>query len=461
MSNGFAVFAGRFRSQCVRVGAAALVVLAGVMWDAPAGPPATAAAVAAGPKAYIGLYGDDAVGVLDTSTGRLLRTIKVPAGPEAVIVAPGGRRVYVSSEDATAVSVVDTTTDTVIKTLDVGKFPEGMALSRDGRTLLVAVFGIDKVDLIDTATFTVEAQFAVAKAHGVTLAPDGRTAYVGAQDVPNGNAIVVLDVANRRIAARVPLDNTPRGLFLAPDGKSLYFTVANSAAVYILDRATRAITGRITVGPIPHQMAFTPDHRTALVVVQGSGRLAVVDLASRRVRTDIAVGRFPHWVAITSDGALAYVANEGDNTLSVVNVASEKVVATLPVGGLPRKISLQPGPGAMSQYTPFSAAEGAAGFAGRPLRPAPAAKAGDAQIHIRAFSFGAQTVTVAAGHAVTWINDDPVPHTATAQTTEGKLWDTGQVVPGGTMRVTLTTPGTFVYQCDDHPFMRAKLIVTR
>jgi plastocyanin len=106
-------------------------------------------------------------------------------------------------------------------------------------------------------------------------------------------------------------------------------------------------------------------------------------------------------------------------------------------------------------------AAGTDGFAARPLRPAPAPRVGDAQIRVRGFAFGRQKVTVAAGHTVTWINDDPVPHTATAQTTHGKLWDSGQVVPGSSMTVTMSKPGTYVYQCDDHPFMRATVVVTR
>jgi plastocyanin len=100
------------------------------------------------------------------------------------------------------------------------------------------------------------------------------------------------------------------------------------------------------------------------------------------------------------------------------------------------------------------------GFAEQPRKPAPAATAGNAQIHIRAFAFAAKTVTVAAGHTVTWINDDVVPHTATAQTDHGKLWDAGQIVPGSSMTVAVSKPGTYVYQCDDHPFMRATLVVT-
>jgi YVTN family beta-propeller protein len=455
LSTGTWLFKHRHVARAV---GAVFVLATCIISGGPAGSRATAAAV--GPKAYIGLYGDDAIGVLDTASGRLMSTIKVPAGPEAVIVSPDGGRVYVSSEDATAVSVIDTTTDAVIKTLDLGAFPEGMALSRDGRTLLAAVFGIGKVDVIDTQTLTVTAQFSVAKAHGVALAPDGNTAYVGAQDVPDHNAIVVLDVAGRRVTAQVPLTKTPRGLSVSPDGKSLYFTLANSAGVEVMDTATNAVAAEIPVGPIPHQIAFTPDRKQALVAVQGTGRLAIIDVASRQVVKEVAVGRYPHWVGLTSDGALAYVTNEGDNTVSVVDLASQTVVGTLRVGSEPRKVSLQRGSVAIAGYASAMAA-GTDGFAARPLRPAPAPRAGDAQIRVRGFAFGSNKVTVAAGHTVTWINDDPVPHTATAQTTHGKLWDSGQVVPGSSMTVTMSKPGTYVYQCDDHPFMRATVVVTR
>ncbi len=445
------------RGRGIRALALAAVLLSGAVGGAVSAPPQTAVA-AATPKAYVGLYGDDAIGVLDVATGRIVRTIKVAAGPEAVIVAPGGGRVYVSSEDATSLSVIDTASDAVTDTIDVGKFPEGMALSRDGETLVVGVFGTNQVDVIDTSTLRITKRYTVGMAHGVTLAPDGKTAYVGSQ-VPGHNAIVVLDLATGRAAARVQLAQAPRGLFVSPDAKSLYFTLANSAEVNVLDRATNTVTAHITVGPIPHQMAFTPDHKNALVVVQGAGQLAVVDLASHEVTATIRVGNFPHWVGITSDGTLAYVTNEGDDTVSVVDLAARKVVATLPVGSGPRKISLQQGTGAMTRYEASSAAA-ATGFAGQPVQPAAPARAGDVQIHMRAFAFGPASATVAAGHRVTWIDDDPVPHTATAQTTHGKLWDTGQVVPGAAITVTMTKPGTFQYQCDDHPFMLAKLVVT-
>jgi YVTN family beta-propeller protein len=271
---------------------------------------------------------------------------------------------------------------------------------------------------------------------------------VGSQDRPDDNAIVVVDIPGRRVLARVRLDQTPRGLTVSPDGTSLYFTTANSADIQVLDTSTRRVTAKITVGAIPHQIAFTPDRRYALAVVQGTGQLAIIDPASRQVVKDVAVGHYPHWVGLTSDGALAYVTNKGDNTVSVVDLVAQRVVATLLVGDGPRKIALQRGAGAMSYYAPPAAPPAPKGFAARPPQPA-APQRGEAQIRIATFEFGPATVRVRAGQRVTWINGDPVPHTATARDLR---WTSGQLVPG---------PGTYAYFCGDHPFMQATVIVTK
>jgi YVTN family beta-propeller protein len=439
-------------SRRARALVTALMVLGGLMWGSAAGP--SPAAGLSAPKAYVGLYGSDAIGVVDTATGRTLKTIKVPPGPEAVIATANGRRVYVSSEDATQLTVIDATRDAIVKTITLGRSPEGMALSRDGKTLLVAMFDIGKLDVIDTATLRVTAQIPVVKPHGVALAPNGRTAYVGAQDVPGGDAVVVVDIPGRRVSARLPLDQAPRGLTVSPDGKALYFTQANSADVQVMDTATNAVVAKITVGAIPHQIAFTPDRKYALVAVQATGQVAFIDPASRTVVKDVAVGHYPHWVGLTSDGAFAYVTNEGDNTVSVIDMAAQRVTATLLVGDGPRKISLQRGPGAMSEYAPPATPPAPEGFASRPPRPP---VPGGTQVRIATFAFGPTTVKVRVGQRVTWINGDPVPHTATGADLR---WTSGQVVPGGSFTLMFAKPGTYAYFCGDHPFMRAKVIVT-
>src|ERR1700738_3990221 len=93
--------------------------------------------LAAGPKAYVGLFKDDAVAVIDTSQNRVIATIPVPKGPHGLVITPDGRKVYVSSDGASTVSVIDAAMDKVVAAIEVGVNPHGLSMSRDGRKLLV------------------------------------------------------------------------------------------------------------------------------------------------------------------------------------------------------------------------------------------------------------------------------------------------------------------------------------
>jgi len=47
---------------------------------------------AAAPKAYVGLFKDDAVAVVDTAQNKVLGTIAVPKGPHGLVVTPDASR---------------------------------------------------------------------------------------------------------------------------------------------------------------------------------------------------------------------------------------------------------------------------------------------------------------------------------------------------------------------------------
>ena len=296
---------------------------------------------AGAPKIYVGLFKDDAVAVIDTAENKVLRTIAVPKGPHGLVMTPDGRKVYVSSDGASSVSVIDTTTDRVVDSIGVGANPHGLAMSGDGRRVLVSGWGSNRALIIDTATDRVIGEVPIAQPHNGTLSRDGRTGWVASQQ-QGTTGLVFVDFTTWKEVARLPVDKTPRGLELSPDGRRLYFTLAGVNAIEVLDTATRQIVAEIPVGASPHLAAFTPDGRWALAVVQGPGELGIVDADRNTLAGTVAVGTAPHWSTSSSDGRTAYVTNEGSNDVSVVNVASRTVVATIPVGNAPRKIAVQP-----------------------------------------------------------------------------------------------------------------------
>ncbi len=396
----------------------------------------TLSPAAAGPKAYIGLFGDNAVAVVDTATNRLLRTIPVPAGPHGLVITPDGRTVYVSSDGASTVSVIDATTDQVVSSIEVGQAPHGLAITPDGRRVLAAVFGADRVVTIDTATNRVIAQASVPGPHNIAISPGGTAAYVAAQQQGN-TALVVLDLTGANEPGRVALEKTPRALSFSPDGARLYFTLAGLDAVQVLDPVRNEVTAQIPVGASPHHPLFTANGEYGLVVSQGPGELAIIAPATNSVVGTVSVGMMPHWIAMSGDGETAYVTNEGSGDISVVDLDMQTVSATIPVGEGPRKIVVQPAPVA-------------GGTAAAP------ADETDAAVAIHGFAFMPDVVTVARGHTVVWTNQDPTAHTVTSS--DGS-WDSGELRPGAGFRHTFDSPGTYAYACSIHPFMRGTVVV--
>ena len=323
----------------------ALLLMAPSTWAAQPAPssPAAPLSAATARKAYVGLFKDNAVAVLDTSSNRMLRTIPVPLGPHGLAITPDGRKVYVSSDGASTVSVIDTTTDRVVGSIEVGPTPHGLAISPDGRQVLVSGFGTNQAILIDTVSDRVVGRVPVPQPHNSAISADGHTAYVASQQ-QGAMALVMLDLAKKTQVGQVPLDKTPRALDLSPDGMRLYFTLAGVDAVQVLDTVSHRVIGQIPVGASPHYPLLTPDGHVGLVVSQGPGELAILDPAHNTVSSTVVVGHTPHWIATSADGRTAYVTNEGSNDVSVVNLTSHRVTATIPIGHAPRKIVVQPGP---------------------------------------------------------------------------------------------------------------------
>ena len=74
---------------------------------------------------------------------------------------------------------------------------------------------------------------------------------------------------------------------------------------------------------------------------------------------------------------------------------------------------------------------------------------------IRDNSFSPQTIQVNAGRVVLWRHDGSSPHTVTSGTpaTSGRLFDSGNLNPGGSFEFTFSSPGSYVYYCKIHGTM--------
>jgi plastocyanin len=78
-------------------------------------------------------------------------------------------------------------------------------------------------------------------------------------------------------------------------------------------------------------------------------------------------------------------------------------------------------------------------------------------VSIKDFAFDPPNASVAPGTTVTWVNDDQVPHTVTAN--DG-AFDSGTLQPGQSYSFKFDKPGTYAYHCNIHPDMTATVSVS-
>lgn len=95
------------------------------------------------------------------------------------------------------------------------------------------------------------------------------------------------------------------------------------------------------------------------------------------------------------------------------------------------------------------------------VRPLPA---NTVEVRATSLKFVPQTVTIKAGTTVRWVNDDQTSHQPMSDNfdPEKKVPNSFSSKPmdtGGTFDFKFTTPGTYKYHCNVHPYMTGKIIV--
>jgi plastocyanin len=98
----------------------------------------------------------------------------------------------------------------------------------------------------------------------------------------------------------------------------------------------------------------------------------------------------------------------------------------------------------------------AASAASVPVSTAAAPPADVVDIKIDNFSFGPQTVTVAAGTQVRWTNHDDIPHNTFA---EDKSFKSTTLDTDQQFTHTFDKAGTYKYYCSIHPRMTGTVVV--
>lgn len=169
-----------------------------------------------GRRAWTGDMGSHTVSELDIPSGTWLRSIDVPAQPEAINVTPDGREVWVGSNHDAKVSVVDPATGTVTTAAERVGWPYRVLFTPDQSTVILPDLRLHEVRFLERATRKELSRISLAGAgpQGVTITPDGRYFL---ESLSAQGRVVVIDMRTRSIAGYIPAGETPDGIAYTPN----------------------------------------------------------------------------------------------------------------------------------------------------------------------------------------------------------------------------------------------------
>ena len=169
------------------------------------------AVTADGKRAWTGDMASNTVSELDIPSGAYVRSINVPAQPEAINVTPDGREVWVGSNSTGKVSVVDPATGSVTTAAEGVSWPYRVLFTPDLTTVIIPDLRKDEVRFLERATRRELSRLSMPGAgpQGVTLTPDGRYLL---ESLSQQSRVVVIDMKTRQIVGYVPAGRTPDGI---------------------------------------------------------------------------------------------------------------------------------------------------------------------------------------------------------------------------------------------------------
>jgi DNA-binding beta-propeller fold protein YncE len=262
--------------------------------------------------------------VVDLKTRKLLRRIPIGKNPEFVRVR--GDQAFVSFEPASAggpppkpgskeaaelkqkraddkeeparIAVIDLKAGKKTAEIVGGMETEGIEFSADGSKIIVTNEEDNNLTVHDIASGkllkTVDTKPYGVRPRGIKMAPDGKS-YVAT--IEFGNKLVVLD-PEFRVVKEVATGDTPYGVAFGRDGSRLYVALAKGKALQVFDAASFAALAEYPIGDRCWHFSFTPDDRHILLACGRSDEVVVLDAASGKIVKRIADKQMP-WGIVT------------------------------------------------------------------------------------------------------------------------------------------------------------------
>ena len=273
-----------------------------------------------GARVYVSNESESLLDVVDRKSGEILRKVPLSGRPNNIAITKDGHRVLVGIRmPQGAIDVIDTVSLNRVKSIPVDSV-HNIYVTPEGRYAVSGSLEGQSSTVVDLETDQIAWKLKFdhpVRPMAFEANPDRSTRRIFVQ-LSNFNGFAVVDFARRSEIARITLPdepggfgiaegrvNTPaHGIGVAPDGRSLWVnsTLANAVFKYSLpDLELVGHTalplvhplGHAPTGSVPEWITFTPDSKHVYVSNSGGRSVSAIDTTTLKIVAVIPVGEVP------------------------------------------------------------------------------------------------------------------------------------------------------------------------
>ncbi len=283
-------------------------------------------------RAFVINGADYTVGVLDTASGDLLRSVSVGRGALSILVAESAHRVFVPNSGDNTVSVLDGSSGLAVRTTALGFTPRLVAVDeRSGRVYVTSAGG----DVLATLDARAGNLLGTLRLRRVLLALAVDPALHRLLLANADNTVQAIDAGTGRVLFDVRVSGYPSTIDVDEQTGRVFVGDALHAQVSTLDARTGATLGRAQLASSPE--AFVVLNGLAKVFVacvpsiSGSSGVAVLDARTGQLLQEMPLSQNP--ANMIGDDRNDTLLLDVGNAVLAVRVADPSVVRTYPVLG--------------------------------------------------------------------------------------------------------------------------------
>ena len=268
-----------------------------------------AAAAPDGSRLYVSSEATQTLDVVDMTTRGVIARLPLTGRPNNIDISPDGRKVYVAiNAQPGAINVFDTTTLEMVSNIANNGGVHNVYVTPDGRHIVAGSIGGKNMAVYDADT---EERLWSLFDEGVRpiafeTGENGATKRLFVQ-LSEFHGFAVVDFEKRTELARISLPEIPEeerdpgpfnrapahGIGVAPDGKTLWVCSRLNGYVYAYSLPELDYLGGVVAGEHPDWITFTPDSKFAYAANANSNDVSVIDIVALEEVARVGVGSSP------------------------------------------------------------------------------------------------------------------------------------------------------------------------